>query len=364
MDNNLTLEEIASLVKNMEAEQEWRGRQRKRHMRQGFLGFLVFMLLLTFVCRINYTNQLPQVEWSYMNSGTLSETISLDGVISTNSPGVVYGLEKLRISTMDAFAGEQVKRGDLLYKVDTEDLQSLLDELTAEHGTWWKRAQNWYEDARTETAWHEADVREALIARWQELLDNGGRVRAEESGMILEVLAEVGDRMDGTPVMQYVNENSPLMFQAVVDEKQKSRIHIGDNVTIKFSGSKKETQGKIDWLEEENGGSRVTVWLNSGEGQGEMEGSLKLDYVSQAYDYIIPIEALHKDTERCCIYVLKEKEGILGTELSAEKLDVRLLEESSTQAAIAEELLESGMKIITDSDRELNNGAAVREKAE
>lgn len=362
MHKDLKPEELSELVKNLEAEQEWRRRQSKRHLRQLFFLFLAVMLILTFVCRINYTDQLPQIDWSYLNGGVLKYTITLDGTLGSNSPSVVYGLDELRISRIDVYEGEQVEAGDLLYEVDTEDLQAKLDELAAEHGTWWKRAQNWYEDARTETAWYEAEVREARIAAWQELLEDGGKVRAWEGGTILGVLSEVGDRMDGTPVIQYVNAESTLMFQALVDAEQKSLVHIGDSVTIKFSGSKKEVSGKIDWLEEENGSYRATVWLQPGEGQGELEGTLSLEYTSQAYDYIIPIEALHKETERCSVYVLKEKEGILGTELVAGQVEVRLLEESPDYAAIAEEVLESGMKIITDSSREISDGAVVREQ--
>lgn len=357
----LTLEEISGLVHNLEAEQEWRRRQSRRHLKTGLLLFLGLMLMMTFVCRMIYTEQLPQVDWGYANRGSLNYSLSLDGVVGTESPKVVYGQKDLRIARLCVSAGDPVRKGTLLYEVDVEDLQQQLDELKAEHGTWWKRAQNWYEDARTETAWYESEVREAQIAFWQELIDGGGKVFAEESGMILEVLAQAGDRMDGTPVFRYSNESCELKFEAVVSADQKSLVHIGDSVSVKFAGSKKECEGAIDWLEEENGSYRAMVHLPKGEGQGEIEAAMTLKYTSQVYDYVIPIGALHKEEDRYCIYVLKEKEGILGTELSAKKLDVRLLEQSPDQAAVAEELLEDGMKIITDSSQELKDGVTVRE---
>ena len=58
---------------------------------------------------------------------------------------------------------------------------------------------------------------------------------------------------------------------------------------------------------------------------------------------------------------LEEKKGILGTELSITSMTVRLLDENEDNAAIADELLTSDMKIVTQSSKELSNGTAVME---
>lgn len=362
MGEQMNLEEIAALVSNLEAEQEWRSRQRKRHLRLGFLFFLVLMLILNLCSRIYYADQLPQVEWSYISSGMLKEEVLLEGQVVTSNPSPIYGMDKLRIRTLDVVEGQEIVPGDLLYEVDTEDLQVLLDGLVAEHNTWWEQAQNWYEGARTPVSWQEAAVREKQIEEWRNLLESSGKVTAEVQGRIQEILVQAGDRMDGTPIIRYGKDDSDRMLQAVVTEEQKERVHMGDAVTVTFAGSKEEITGKIDWLEEEGGEFLASVWLPSKAGQGEFEGTAKIQYESQMYDFVIPVSALYKEEDFYCIYVLKEKEGILGTQLSAEKLNVRLLEKTSDQAAIAEELLESGMKIITKSSKDLSPGAIIREK--
>ena len=56
--------------------------------------------------------------------------------------------------------------------------------------------------------------------------------------------------------------------------------------------------------------------------------------------------------------------GILGTELSVRSLTVRLLEQNEDYAAIADELLTGDIKIVTESDKELSNGIAVKEWGE
>ena len=61
------------------------------------------------------------------------------------------------------------------------------------------------------------------------------------------------------------------------------------------------------------------------------------------------------------IYVVEEKNGILGTELCVRKLQVRLLDGNEDKAAVMDDLLESDMKVVVESDGELGNGAAVME---
>lgn len=349
-------------VCNLEARQEEWKRRRKRRLMSGFVLFLLLMLLLTFAARVIYTEKLPQVSWSRTVSSSLKEKISVEGTVSTGSPMVVYGMEELRVSEVCVNVGEQVTEGTVLYKVDTADLERCLEKLQAEYETWWGYAQNWIEGYRTANSWYQAAVWEAQRDAWRELLENDGLVRAQEAGTILELLIRPGDRMSGEPVIRYVNEKTPLMFRASISKGQKSCVHIGDRVTIRFSGNQEEISDTVDWIEEKDGGYLLTVWLEPGAGQGQTEGSMEINYVSQIYDSVIGIEALRNDGNMNFIYIMEEKQGILGTELSVRKLDIRVLEKSSEQAAIAEELLDGDTKIVTDSDKELQDGCTVREK--
>lgn len=350
-------------IRNLEAEQEMRKLRERKRMLIGLLGFLGMMLILTFVSRAIYSEGLPKVKWSYPASRALQQKIQTEGVLGANSPEMIYGLEKLRISRICVSEGEQFEADAVLYEIDTNDLQKQLAEIRAEYSTWWGRAQAWYEDARTDTAWYEAGQKETQIAALQELLDQEGKVRAPESGMVLEILAKPGHRMEDTPIIYYINESTELIFEGVIDASLKALVHVGDQVTITFARSRKETESVIDWIEEQNGSYLVRGRLQDMEGQGELEGTMEIFYTSPVYDYVIPQEALHTEgEERCCVYLLKEKNGILGTELSVEKCDVRVLEQSETHAAIMEEVLGKDTKIIVSSDKELVDGMTVREK--
>lgn len=336
-------------------------RKRKRSLAAGFGIFLLGMAVMTFFARVHYSEQLPKVDWSYAVSSSLQQTIKASGVIGTDSPQLVYGLDGLRVSKICVSVGDRVEEGTPLFEIDTQDLQVQFEKLRLEQENWQQRYDSWYEDARAKTEVFEAGLREERLGLWMEILEQDGKICAEEAGMILEVLIEAGYRMEDVPAMLYADTETPLVFEAVISAQQKEMVHIGDAVTIQFSGSKEEAAAQIDWIEEQSGNYLVTVHLPEGKGQGEMEGTMEMKYSSSVYDYVIPLEALHTEGERSCIYFLEEKSGILGTELSAKKVDVRVLEQSLSHAAIEEEILEDGMKIIVSTDKVLSDGATVRE---
>ena len=207
----------------------------------------------------------------------------------------------------------------------------------------------------------QVQARENKIAVWKELMENEGKVTAKQEGTVLEVMLQSGMRMSSDAVMRYAGAESTLLFRTIISQEQKSRVHTGDSVNLTFPGSSVEVSETIDSIVQENGSYTVTIWLDAGVATGCTEGTMKVVSTSQVYDYVIPKQALHNDTNTNFIYVLEEKNGILGTELSVRKVIVQLLEQNESKVAVADDLLEGDMKIVTESNKELSNGAAVKE---
>lgn len=203
-------------------------------------------------------------------------------------------------------------------------------------------------------------TRQNKIETWKQLLENEGQIKAEQEGTILEVMLKSGMRMSTDAVMRYANAESSRIFRTIISQNQKSMVHTGDTVKLSFAGSSEEIGETIDSIVQENGSYTVTIWLEPGVAKGRTEGTMEVTSTSEIYDYVVPKRALHNDGSNC-VYVLEERNGILGTELSIRSLTVRLLDENEDNAAIADELLTGDMKIVTESDKELSNGMAVVE---
>lgn len=204
--------------------------------------------------------------------------------------------------------------------------------------------------------------RENKIEIWKQLVENEGKVVSQQEGTILEVMLQSGVRMSADAVMRYADAQSSLVFRTIISQDEKSRVYTGDSVRLTFPGSSEEVTETIDSIVQENGSYTVTIWLEPGVAQGRTEGVMEVTATSEVYDFVISRQALHNDGSTNYIYILEEKESILGTEMSVRSLTVRLLEENEDKVAIMDDLLQSDMKIVVDSDKELSNGDAVKEE--
>ncbi len=206
----------------------------------------------------------------------------------------------------------------------------------------------------------QVQAREDKIEAWKQLAEDEGKVRAGQEGTVLEVMLQSGMRMGSEAVVRYADDESGLMFSTVITQEQKSMLHTGDSVRLRFPGSSEEVAETVDFIMQENGGYTVKIYLEPGVARGRTEGVMEAASTSEIYDFVVPVKALHNEGGNC-VYVLEERNGILGTELSIRSLTVRLLDQNEDYAAIADDLLSGDMKIVTESDRELENGAAVKE---
>ncbi len=202
--------------------------------------------------------------------------------------------------------------------------------------------------------------RQERIALLKELSGNEGKVRAKSAGEILEVMMQSGMRMGADAVLRYADDGGSRIFCTVITQEQKPLVHTGDMVQLTFPGSAEEVSETIDSIVQENGGYTVKIRLEPGVAAGRFEGVMELNATSEIYDFVVPVKALRNDGGNA-IYVLEEKEGILGTELCVRSMTVRLLDKNEEYAAIADELLTGDIKVVTECDRELENGMAVKE---
>ena len=202
--------------------------------------------------------------------------------------------------------------------------------------------------------------RQERIAFLTALSQNEGKVTAKSAGDVLDVMMQSGMRMGTDAVLRYADDTGSRIFRTVISQEQKGMVHTGDTVRLTFPGSAEETSETIDSIVQENGSYTVTIRLEPGVALGRTEGVMELDTTSEIYDFVVPVRALHNDGSNA-VYILEEKEGILGPELSVRSLTVRLHEQNEEYAAVADELMSDDMKIVTDCDQELRNGDVVKE---
>ncbi len=205
------------------------------------------------------------------------------------------------------------------------------------------------------------------LKKYNEILENNGEIKSEVAGTILNINLTVGEQTPEGSAIVFVDDTVPLQFEAIFTKEQKKYINLGDTISIKTSslGTK---EYKLDYLmEDENspGSYRGIVYLPQGVGSLGMSATLTKSEGTESFPCTIPIQALHSDNNGTLhfIYVIGEREGILGNELYVERRNVRVLDYNDRYAALEEGTIGKNDRIIIGGDREYSEGDIIRIKS-
>lgn len=218
------------------------------------------------------------------------------------------------------------------------------------------------EDATLQTYRLELDSRNQELALYQKIADQGGQVSAGQSGMVTDLYIDAGSRIPDTAVMLLSDDTVPCQLKVNLTKEQKKYLDLNDTVTLKFEGNSKGIDGTVDYLaESENapGNYEVIINLPKGVGTPGLSGTLTHSEQGEKYACCIEPAALYKTDTRNYVYVLKEREGILGMEYYAEEINVKILDENENYVAV-EGAIDRESQIILSSTKELKNGDTIR----
>ena len=89
-------------------------------------GFLILMFLLTILSRAADSLTIAKVTASAATGGVISHNIEVDGNITPNKDIAISTSANIKIASVEATEGKNVKKGDLLIQLDTADLKKKL----------------------------------------------------------------------------------------------------------------------------------------------------------------------------------------------------------------------------------------------
>lgn len=214
-----------------------------------------------------------------------------------------------------------------------------------------------------ETARLEQALLSEKLQEYQKVLDNQGVVRAPFSGVVTKVAVGAGDRIPDTAVLLLSDESLPCQLKILLDKEQKKYISLGDQVLIRLEGKNKELEEKIDYLAESEGNPEkyeAFITLPEGTGIPGLSGTISRSESGEKYSLCLPAAAVHSENNRNYVYVLKEREGILGQEYYVDEINVRVIDKNDNWVAIEEGAVDKESRIILSATKEVKKGEAVR----
>ena len=435
------------------------GEKRKKKIVAAFYIFLGFMWLCTVISKSIYVSQLPIVSTKSIEQKYVEHIVQVDGIVVAGNKNSVTTLSGLRVNNLMVQAGDRVEEGDVIFTVDMEDLDDMIeqkqaaitklqvqidtiiqneelagkrkeleeqraredyDALARHEDTLVGRAAEEYsriedeisrqrdeesgnvdealQDALRQAAYAEADAKwqrdnaikeagrnveditapdsadSALevsrlelaglqedLARFREIRDAAGMIRAKQSGLVTDIYINVGGRTSDSAVMLLSDDTVPCQFKAVISQEQKKYIALNDTVNLKLDGSR-EKELTIDYLSENSsmaGSYEIYINLPEGTGAPGLSGTMSRSEKGEKYSCCVTPESVHQLPAGSCVYVVKERDGILGKEYYAEQINVRILDQNDGCVAV-EGALDNDSLIIASSTKEVKNGDVVR----
>ena len=205
------------------------------------------------------------------------------------------------------------------------------------------------------------------LAKLKPLLDAGGKIASEKEGIVTSVIAENGAVTTDT-IALIADKNEGYKFIGEIIKENRTSIKQGQAVAVNLG-----TYGIIENLtidsiskNQDNADTlNVAVVLPVGLGEIDDSGEIIVSSKSKKYGTCVPLSALRQgEGSDYYVLVVTEKETVLGEELIAQKVDVKVEKRDGEYAAVTEGLLGRNDKIIIDSNKAIKDGDRVRLETE
>lgn len=201
------------------------------------------------------------------------------------------------------------------------------------------------------------------LGEYRQILDAEGIVKAPFGGVVTDVAVQAGGRVPDTAVALISDESLPCQLKVFLDKEQKKYIGLGDSVSIKLEGKSSKLDGIIDYLSESRslpGSYEALINLPEDTGIPGISGTVSHTESGEKYRLCIPPSVIYQRNDTYFVYVLKEREGILGQEYYVDEAAVKILDQNENWAAVEDGILTKDSKVIASSTKEIAKGDVVR----
>ena len=179
-----------------------------------------------------------------------------------------------------------------------------------------------------------------------------------------EVTVTTGDRTPDGMAVLLADLSSGSRFVAQVPKAQETYIARKDAAVLTPGNNGKEITdlevSSVRSSEEDPELLEVTIQLPADTLEMGTAASMEIKRSSGTYQSCLPLSAIHYDSSQAYVLVAEESQTVLGTELTARRVDVTVEDKNEQYAALKEGVLTPEQKVIQSSDRSVEPGGRIR----
>ncbi|MDP4181849.1 MAG: HlyD family efflux transporter periplasmic adaptor subunit [Bacillota bacterium] len=194
--------------------------------------------------------------------------------------------------------------------------------------------------------------------------NDNGEIKSEFDGVINQALIEKGSTCNsGQPLFEVVSKDSKYKLEWKLNSAKAQILKEGDTVDLTITNDKEESfESNIDkknYVVNE-GLYLFTSFINDKNiktktGQVDLNIALK----SKEYPMVVPNSCIFNAGDKNMIFVLKEKDGVMGEEQFVKSVNVKILDSNDSSTAISGNIAEND-NIVSFASKALVDNAKVK----
>lgn len=200
--------------------------------------------------------------------------------------------------------------------------------------------------------------------KYTAILEAEGQVCSPAEGIVRKLGVEAGSTTVEGSCVTLADISSGCRFTASLSKEEAEIISNGDGITLRSPDGKKTAEGlTIHSLSENKENPEltdITADISNGEFDADENAVLYAEKKSAVYSCVVPLEALRTEDDKYFVLLAEERENILGTELTAVRAEVEVLEKNKDKAALKNDDLSGNSKIILSSQKNIKAGDRIR----
>ncbi len=198
------------------------------------------------------------------------------------------------------------------------------------------------------------------IRKLSALKKGKGMITASEGGVITAVLTGVGQKTLDTAIFTMTDDRAGLKFIGQIAPKDAKYMSVGDTVTLESAGNQVEAPIASMELDENKEFMNVTALLPADTFSLGETISMALVQESENYPCTLPLTAIYNDNGKKYILAAETEDTVLGKQQVARKIEVKVLEQNDSYAALESDGIKENSKIITDAESFVKAGDRIR----
>ncbi len=204
---------------------------------------------------------------------------------------------------------------------------------------------------------------ELELEKLQALRDAEGQILSPADGVVTRCHIQTGQKTTDATAILLADLSQGCKFSGSLTEEQSHYIGVDDRVTLRAGSTGKLYRDlPVTALSAaEEGGYRLSVQLPAGTLSLGASAELQFTRKSQPYPCCVPLTALHLNARNeTYVLVVEQTETVLGLQWQARAVNVTVLDQNETTAALAAGSVFNDQQIIVSADRAVDEGSRVR----